>query len=100
MSALALWPSERRVFMFGGEDPGSSTFYPPPAATNEVWTLDLSCLGTSPNGWFSGGPAASTPAARRAHTMVFDTTNRRAIVFGGEDATPTLLNDVWELALP
>ncbi|MHC5021772.1 MAG: Kelch repeat-containing protein, partial [Planctomycetota bacterium] len=100
MSGLALWPAERRIFMFGGEDPGSATFYPPPAATNEAWTMDLSCLNATPNAWFAGGPTATPPTPRRAHTMVFDAKNRRAIVFGGEDATPTLLNDVWELALP
>ncbi|MCI0340588.1 MAG: hypothetical protein L0216_05480 [Planctomycetales bacterium] len=101
-AAVAGWTTERRAFLFGGLDSVSATYYPPPAATSEVWMLDLGCGGAAANGHFVGDPngANPQPPARRGHTMVWHPQRRRLVVFGGEDGTTPDLADVWELRVP
>jgi hypothetical protein len=86
--------------IFGGEDPGLAALFPPAGTPNEAWTLDLGCSNPAPTAWFSGGPGASWPSPRRQHTLTWHPTQRRFVVFGGEDGTPSLLGDVWALRLP
>jgi hypothetical protein len=80
-------PSSNRMIVFGGYD-GS--------VHNDVWVLtDANGLGGTP-GWVLLSPSGTAPAAREAHTAVYDAANNRLVVFGGRDGVGPL-NDVWVL---
>ena len=40
------------------------------------------------------------PGEHRDHTVVLDTVQRRALVFGGAEDSKRALNDTWALTLP
>ncbi len=73
-----------RLLVFGGE---SSM-----GLTNSVWSLDLTTLC-----WSQISPQGTPPAARFAHSAVYDGVSQRMIVFGGQSTT--VYNDVWSLSL-
>jgi hypothetical protein len=81
----------RRMVMFGGVD-GTST------PLNDVWILDL---GDGADGrWVSLGPLGVAPSPRTGAGGVYDASGKRMLLFGGEDAVQTPLNDVNELKFP
>ena len=60
------------------------------ASSGDTWTYRLSS-----NTWTKVTPAVSPPA-RQGHHLVYDSANKRVILFGGFDATSgTYFNDVW-----
>ena len=88
----AYLPDESRVILFGGEsavDPGTQLQY----NSDETWAWDGSR-------WAQLFPATS-PSARAAHQVAYDTTRSRIVLFGGRQAKTTvdgkitLLNDTW-----
>ncbi len=53
----------------------------------------------SSNGfWTQLSPTGITPVGRVRATAVYDNTNNRMIIFGGEKSQDNLLNDVWVLS--
>ena len=80
-----------RMIVFGGLAAGGFPLL------NDVWELSLSGTPT----WTQLVPAGSAPPGRRAHSMVYDPGQGRAIVFGGvDDEGPDGDdNDVWQLSL-
>jgi hypothetical protein len=44
--------------------------------------------------WNQQSPAVS-PSARRGETMVYDSVHHQSVLFGGVDASNTILNDTW-----
>lgn len=79
-------PINNRLIIFGGED-GS-------AAYNETRSLDLNTLT-----WAILSPSGTTPAARFAHSAVYDPNAHRMIIFGGANYGQPMMNDVWSLDL-
>ncbi|MBI3070673.1 MAG: hypothetical protein HYY84_00970 [Deltaproteobacteria bacterium] len=78
-----------RMILFGGYSP---------ALTNEIWALDLS--QPTPT-WSQLSPTGTPPAARQVHSAIFDSVNRRMIVYGGNTGGwGTGMSDVWALSLP
>src|SRR5262245_10762742 len=60
------------------------------ASSGDTWTYRLSS-----NTWTKVTPAVSPPA-RQGHQLVYDSANKRVILFGGFDATSgTYFNDLW-----
>jgi hypothetical protein len=90
--------ANQRMILFGGQD-DFFTFY------NDTWALDLTltttALTTPPtNHWALLGTTGSPPSARIGHSAIYDAANNRMIVFGGEDGSPSpLQNDVYILTL-
>jgi hypothetical protein len=79
-------PLRDRVVLFGGS---SST------PDDTVWSLEL-----SPAPLWSELPASGTaPSARSGHSLVYDSTRDRLLLFGGVSASNQALNDLWSLAL-
>ncbi len=88
---LVLDSSRERALLYGGNVNGFQT-------NGEVWALDLS---TSNGAWTQLSPTGTAPAARVAHTAVYDSDNDRMIVFaGGSGMVPgqNSRSDVWELS--
>jgi len=86
-------PATNTMIVFGGYDWGmegtdtNAVLLYAPANGNGNWTTLIA------NG------VAGSPAARDAHSAVYDSANNRMIVFGGEIfAASTDLNDVWVLS--
>jgi hypothetical protein len=76
--------------IFGGYNSG--TFF------NDVWSLsNANGLGGTP-AWAQLSPTGSAPTTRFLHTAVYDTTNNRMIIFGGNNPNMGYLNDVWVLS--
>jgi hypothetical protein len=83
-------PVGNRVIVFGGmlaDDPV-------PVMTNDVWSLSL-----SDGAWTQLAPTGQPPSPRWRHGAVYDATQERMIVFGGEEVDETLRNDLWALSL-
>ncbi|MBN2391001.1 MAG: hypothetical protein JXR84_09765, partial [Anaerolineae bacterium] len=74
-----------RMIVFGGY------------SLNDVWALDLNTPGAET--WTQLSPAGTLPAAREAHSAIYDAPNARMIVFGGKNISGGDLNDVWALDL-
>jgi hypothetical protein len=91
-------PNDNIMMVFGGEDNGATAY------SNGVWTLShANGLGGSPQ-WANivADGATGSPAQRAVHSAVYDATNNRMMIFGGEEfsgfARHNGLNDVWVLA--
>lgn len=78
--------ANRRMIILGGND-GSPY-------TNDTWALNLSGAPI----WTRLAPAGTPPTGRAGHTMVYDATQKRIFVFGGDDGYSTK-NDLWVLTL-
>jgi len=74
----------RKVALFGGEDQDRRYL-------NDTWTYDVST-----NLWTNQSPT-NAPSNRTGYSMVFDSHNGKAILFGGADpSVPSgLVNDTW-----
>jgi hypothetical protein len=74
-----------RIVMFGGFD--GTTYH------NDLWTYNLTTKD-----WLQLPTTGPLPDPRRGHTIVFDKTYFRWLLFGGFDGT-SYFNDVWALDL-
>jgi len=88
-----------RLIVFGGFD----VFSPCCVLSNDTWVLkNATGSGGTPT-WQQLSPAApqGLPAARTAHSAVYDPTTNRTLIFGGGQpngfAFSPLFNDVWVL---
>ena len=79
-------PIGDRMLVFGGNDG---------APCGDLWQLTLS--GT-PH-WTLLSPGGSPPAARSGHSAIYDPVRQRMIVFAGQGAGATVLDDAWALSL-
>jgi len=64
-------------------------------ANNELWQLDLS---PSPH-WTQLAPAGTPPSPRYGHSLVYDTTRDRVLVFGGANGAGVPNGETWSLNL-
>ncbi|UCD83557.1 MAG: hypothetical protein JSU92_09645 [Deltaproteobacteria bacterium] len=78
----------RRMIIFGGW--GSSG-----EQLNDVWALNLFENGLD-GMWVKLNPSGGAPSAISGHSAVYDSSNKRMIIFGGSE-DGTCKNDVWEL---
>lgn len=76
-----------RFLIFGGGTRSS--------AYNDVYALDLTT-----NTWTQLSPSGTLPSPRYCTQVVYDTPNRRMILFGGGYPGGSVYNDCWELGLP
>lgn len=76
-----------RLYMFGGTD-------------GQNWFADLRRFESStfPANWVVV-PAANGPSARDLHAMATDEVRRKLVLFGGRNATQSILGDTWEFDL-
>jgi hypothetical protein len=83
-----------RMVVFGGTTADQATQY------SDVAALALPALGAVSWTTFSiaGTPPLTAPEPRFNHTAVYDSTNRRMIVFAGRTAT-SVVQDLWTLDL-
>ncbi|MCC6653505.1 MAG: hypothetical protein IT348_20305 [Candidatus Eisenbacteria bacterium] len=79
-------PVAQRMIVFGGQN--GTTRY------SDLWQLTLSGTMT----WTALAPTGTPPAARSAHSAVYDPVRRRMIVFGGRNASGAF-RDVFALDL-
>jgi len=93
--------STNRMIVFGGSVGVGSTGSP--VLTNEVWVLENADATEedNPPKWTKLAPADG-PSERAAHTAVYDPSNNRMIVFGGNigvgsTGSAVLTNEVWVL---
>ena len=83
--------ANNRMIVFGGYEfsPGTESFF------NDVWVLS-NANGQGTAVWTRLNPSGTPPAPRSDHTAVYDATNNRMVVFGGNTATQ-VFSDVWVL---
>jgi uncharacterized repeat protein (TIGR01451 family) len=81
-------PDHERMIMFGGYN--DHNYF------HDVWALDLA-LGHE--AWREIFPSGISPVKRGNHSAIYDATNERMVIFGGEDSDG-YLNDVWTLNGP
>lgn len=88
--------SSGSMIIFGGTNPLTEQYM------NDTYILDLSQLV-----WARVQPGLNTPAGRSGHTAIYDTDNKRMIIFGGYNGTNNLNNchtlnviDLWPPASP
>ena len=89
-------PTTNRMMVFGGLGPNVCS-----TIKNDVWVLENANALDSP-AWTqlnpTPDPVNGSPGARFAHSSVYDPTNNRMIVFGGQEDTPQgKSNEVWVL---
>jgi len=87
VAAMAIDSANYRAILFGGI--GANTVH-----YDDVWALSLDDYR-----WQLLNVAGTSPGGRARHAMVYDSPNRRMLVFGGNEAAGTLFNDVWALYL-
>jgi N-acetylneuraminic acid mutarotase len=76
-------PVSRRIILFGGTDATGDR--------DDLWAYDP---GTDV--WTELKPSGPLPAARAGHSMVYEPTMKRMLVFGGlSSKTNSGLNDLW-----
>lgn len=80
--AIAYDEINKKVILFGGDSTGSGADSP-----GETWEWD----GLK---WTQLLPATSPPG-RASHMMVYSQALGQIVMFGGKDATSTVLNDTW-----
>ncbi len=81
------------MIIFGGDNWNPISQVGP--SLNDTWVLShANGLGGTP-AWTQLSPTGGPPETRCQHTAVYDTTNNRMIIFGGNNG---LLNDVWVLS--
>jgi hypothetical protein len=86
----AVWDAiGHRMILFSGARGGVM------APFAETWQLDF---GFTPPKWTKLAFSGATPPARWWHAAVFDPSQRRMVVFGGDTKT-RFLNDLWVLDL-
>ena len=79
-------PGSNTMIVFGGAGP-----------SNAVWTLsNANGTGGTP-AWTELSPSGTPPSGRTLSTAVYDATNNRMTIFGG-NAGATLFGDVWVLS--
>jgi hypothetical protein len=81
-----------RMIVFGGFD---DLFNP----YNDVWSLDLSSASVTSGSWNLETTGGVTAPFRGGHTAIYDSANRRMIVFGGQNPLLEYQNDVYVLKL-
>ena len=79
--ALAFDESRGRIVLFGGWD------HTNPVKLGDTWEWDGST-------WEEMTPTVSPPA-RDAHSMAYDATRRRVVLFGGQPSFSGILADTW-----
>lgn len=89
--ASAVYDSaDNELIVFAGEDSTGSV-------NNDVWVLSGANGSGGAPAWTQLSPSGGPPTARVAQTAVYDATNNRMTIFGGDSAT-ALLGDVWVLS--
>lgn len=76
-------PVRDRMVVFGGDGP----------SLDEVWALSLS----GDSRWTKLMPGGTGPAARLAHTAIYDPARDRMVIFGGYGGS-SVFDDVWALS--
>jgi hypothetical protein len=83
--AMAGDSSRRRVVLFGGLDANFME-------SGETWEWDGARAG-----WANVATATSVgPAARLSHRMIFDSSRKRTLLFGGENNSGATFGDLWQ----
>jgi Galactose oxidase, central domain len=82
-------PGSDRMLLFGGYSVPGDTL------ANDVWSLSL----TGPPVWTRLFPSGTLPTRRTEGAVVYDSSRRRMVVFGGWPQNPEGLSDVWALSL-
>lgn len=78
---IAYDPAGKQIFLFGGQDFEGTK--------NDLWSYSL-----TDRRWTAVNPVGGTkPQPRFGHTLVFDSTRRRLILFGGQAGG--FFSDVW-----
>lgn len=77
--AVAWDPVERQLFLFGGQDSGY---------LNDLWAYSY-----DRQTWALVAISGSPPPARFGHTLVYDSTRRQLLLFGGQAGS--FFSDVW-----
>jgi N-acetylneuraminic acid mutarotase len=85
-AAMVCNPNTGRVVLFGG--------YNWVSYFNDLWVYN-----PEGNVWISLSPAGSTPAARRDHTLVYESVHGNLLLFGGGNEVGDL-NDLWAYSPP
>ena len=78
-----------RMIVFGGSSSGS---------LNDVWVLSHADGTGGIPAWTQLSPSGSSPAARYAHTAVYNAAGGRMTVFDGCTANACPVNDAWVLS--
>ena len=79
------------MVVFGGFDASSSWF-------NDAWTLSLATTGTP--AWVELAPTGTAPAGLANPSVVYDTSNKELLVFGGWESSGADDAGLWSLSLP
>ena len=79
VAAMAIDSANYRAILFGGI--GANTVH-----YDDVWSLSLDDYR-----WQLLNVAGTSPGGRARHAMVYDSPNRRMLVFGGNEAAPRTL---------
>ena len=82
--------ANQRMIVFGGQD-GTSPI------VDGAWALSLP--GSGDGAWTQLSPSGGPPDARESHSAIYDGVNHRMIIFGGEDASWNVREDVRALSL-
>ena len=82
--------SSNRMVVFGGED-GSGT------VMNDTWVLRAATDVDGNPAWIPLSPLGVPPSPRKGHSAVYDGSENRMIVFGGENDSSAFFNDTWIL---
>jgi N-acetylneuraminic acid mutarotase len=81
--SLVFDPEGGQVTLFGGSDSRGQSL-------NDTWAYD-----STSNTWNELSPSGDVPPPRAYHSMVYDSQEDKAILFGGLDGTGLYLNDTW-----
>jgi hypothetical protein len=85
-------PATNSMIVFGGNTTAG--------VGNDVWRLSHADGTGGTPAWTQLSPTGPLPVTRYGHSAVYNASNNRMIIFGGQnvDSTPTNENDTWVLS--
>jgi N-acetylneuraminic acid mutarotase len=84
--AMVSDPPTGKVILFGG----CADVMDPSSFLNDTWAYDPAA-----NTWTELQPSSDLPTARNGHSMVYDPTGGKMILFAGQDGELNALDDTW-----
>jgi N-acetylneuraminic acid mutarotase len=84
LSPLVYDPVSKRMYLFGGWDQVAEK------DLGDTW-----CYDPVANNWTELDPSGKTPSGRDGHSLVYDPSGKRLLLFGGSEQDGTEMSDLW-----
>jgi len=86
--AMAYDAARQKIILFGGKSVQGDHL-------GDTWTHTWNQTGNQTGQGWRQQLSTNNPTSRHGHTLVYDSTHNQVLLFGGQDAEGSYLNDLW-----